>query len=163
MSIKDIFTLAHQMELNGMEFYKDQKAVVKDPALQTLFGDLQEMERDHALYLEKQLKNLEGGKGLDALPIEDEDKFEARLKQQKIETKKLAGDLADFSIIRLAYLIEKDFKEYYAKAAAKSQGQEKDILLKLSDWEQNHADLMKSRLEAIIDRNSMELGFYPFE
>ncbi len=163
MSTVDVFKLAHQMEVNGMDFYKQQKDLVKDPALKTLFNELQDMEKDHATYLKKQIDNIEKGVSLDDLPVAHETQFHDRLAQQKIDTKALASDLGDFSIIRMAYLIEKDFKEYYAKAAKKSSGKEKDILHMLSAWESNHAHVMKVRLEAIIDRNSMELGFYPFD
>ncbi len=59
MNVKNVLVLAHKMEEQGMSFYRDQKGNVKLPVLKDLFGRLEKMEHGHALYLKKQIENLD--------------------------------------------------------------------------------------------------------
>ncbi len=165
MNTADVLKLAYQMEIKGMEFYKEQKEKVTFPLLKEIFEHLQSMEKNHAEYIKKQMSNLEGKKPLDEIPSqEEEDKFRHRLSQQLIETEKLKLDLGDYSIIRMAYLIEKDFAEYYKKSAEHSDDEDvKNLFLKLEEWERGHEQMMKEQLEMIIDSNAIDLGFYPLD
>lgn len=165
MNTGDVLKIAYEMEVRGMEFYGEQKEKVKYPLLRDIFEHLQHMEKSHADYIKKQMSNIENEKPLDDLPSGDEeDKFHHRLSQQLIETEKLKLDLGDYSIIRMAYLIEKDFAEYYKKSAEHSDNEEtKMLFLKLEEWERGHEKLMKEQLEMIIDSNAIDLGFYPLD
>ena len=163
MKIKDVFLMAYNMEVSGMEFYDSQKAKVKSKILKDIFDHLSKMEKGHALFLKTQIENIEQNKGVEQLPdAKDDSIFIERIKQQKIDTATLEDDLGDFSIIRMAYLIEKDFEEFYRKSSEKADEKDiKDIFNGLAEWEKGHAEMLKGRLEEIIERNSIELGFYP--
>ena len=164
MNIENVLKLAHSMELQGMEFYDEQKDRVKLQLLKELFAFLNDMERGHAAYLEKQLKNMAAGKSLDALPDDVEmDRYRDIMEKQKIEPANLKTDLGDYSIMRMAYLIEKDFAQFYDKSAAESDGEIRDLFIRLADWEKEHAKMMKDEMSKIISRNALDLGFYPFE
>jgi rubrerythrin len=164
MNIQDVLKLAQKMELKGMEFYDEQRGRVKLPLLRELFGHLSDMEKGHAAYLGKQLENLAKGRALDSLPEDMEaDRYRDIMAKQKIETATLDADLGDYSIMRMAYLIEKDFAEFYEKSAAESGGEERALFRKLADWEKEHARMMKDEMGKIISRNALDLGFYPFE
>ena len=164
MNLEDVLKLAHRMELQGMEFYDEQKGRVKLRLLRELFAFLSDMERGHAAYLEKQLENMAAGKSLDALPDDPEmDRYRDIMDKQKIEPAELNTDLGDYSIMRMAYLIEKDFAQFYEKSAAESEGDMKDLFMRLADWEKEHAKMMKDEMSKIISRNALDLGFYPFE
>jgi rubrerythrin len=162
MNVKDVLFLAYKMEKQGMEFYGDQKGKVKLPLLKDLFGHLEKMEQGHALYLEKQIENLNASLPLDVLPEEGgESKFRAKMEKQKIKPSSLNADLGDYSIMRMAYLIEKDFAEFYLKSAESNEGEVNSLLLSLADWEKEHASMIKNEMEKIISRNALDLGFYP--
>ena len=163
MKIIDVLRMAHTMELQGMNFYSEQMDKVRNKNLKEIFKHLSEMEQEHAKYLEKQIDNVEKGVSFDKLPdSKDDDIFIERMKQQKIETSSLDEDLGDFSIIRMAYLVERDFEKFYKNSADKTDDKDvKDIFLRLSKWENGHAEMLKHQLEDIIERNSIELGFYP--
>lgn len=164
MNVEDVLKLAHRMELQGMEFYDEQKGRVKLQLLRELFAFLSDMERGHAAYLEKQLENMAAGKSLDALPDDVEmDRYRDIMKKQKIEPADLNTDLGDYSIMRMAYLIEKDFARFYETSAAESGGKIKDLFTRLAGWEKEHAKMMKDEMGKIISRNALDLGFYPFE
>ena len=163
MKVIDVLKMAHTMELQGMKFYTDQMNEVKNTNLKEIFKHLSEMENEHADYLERQIKNVGKGGSLDELPSsKDDDIFIERMKQQKIKTSSLEEDLGDFSIIRMAYLVERDFEKFYKNSSENAENKQvKDIFLKLSKWENGHAEMLKHQLEDIIARNSLELGFYP--
>ena len=164
MNVTDVLKVARKMELQGMEFYDEQKGRVKLPVLQELFAFLSDMERGHADYLGRQLKNLSAGRSLDGLPETAEmDRYRNIMEKQKINPEGLDSDLGDYSIMRMAYLIEKDFAEFYEKSAAGSDGEVKALFGRLAEWEKEHAGMMKNEMGKIISRNALDLGFYPFE
>jgi len=81
---------------------------------------------------------------------------------RKIEPENLDADLGDYSIMRMAYLIEKDFAEFYEKSSEANEGKVKGLLIELAGWEKKHASMIREEMEKIIARNSLDLGFYPF-
>lgn len=164
MSVIDIFRIAHQMEIRGRDFYQQQMDHVKMPVLKEIFWHLVKMEEAHVEYIAGQIEKIEHSESVEP-PAQDntDNLFVQRMTQQKITTADLKNDLGDYSILRMAYLIEKDFADYYEKSA----GLQDDKILQsifemLAAWERGHAEMLKNQLEGIIERNSLELGFYPF-
>ena len=49
----------------------------------------------------------------------------------------------DLPVLRTAYLIERDFAEFYELAARKSEGEAKQVLEMLARWERGHEELFK--------------------
>jgi rubrerythrin len=163
MKVTDVLALAYNMELQGMRFYEDQKDKVKLPVVRELFSFLREMEQGHAAYLEKQIENVGAGKSLDSLPDSVEgDRYREIMSRQKVVAENLDSDLGDYSIMRMAYLIEKDFAEFYTRSSSESEGEVKDLFHTLAEWERGHAEMMKTEMGKIISRNALDLGFYPF-
>ena len=163
MNVIDIFRIAYQMELRGRDFYQEQSNHVKMPVLKEIFWHLVKMEEGHAEYIKEQIVKIEHSESI-APPAQDntDNLFIERMTQQKISAADLKNDLGDYSILRMAYLIEKDLAEYYEKSA----GLQGDMKLKsifdmLAGWEHGHAEMLKKQLEGIIERNSLDLGFYP--
>ena len=121
MKVEDVFKLARSMELQGMRFYQEQKDRVKLPLLRDLFGFLSEMEKAHAAYLDAQIENISSGRAIDSLPEAGEmDRYRDVMSKQKIKPTELDTDLGDYSIMRMAYLIEKDFASFYERSALES-------------------------------------------
>ena len=163
MKLIDIFSVAHQMELRGMEFYSAQCGNVKLPQIKEIFEHLVIMEKDHAEYLHRQIEKLERSETPELPEAGDKDNlFIERMTAQKLDSAKLTSDLGDFSVVRMAYLIEKDFVVFYENSA----GGQTDKVVKmtfemLAAWERGHAEMLKKQLEGIIERNALDLGFYP--
>ncbi|MGD9145644.1 MAG: ferritin family protein, partial [Anaerolineae bacterium] len=55
----------------------------------------------------------------------------------------LEAMVPDLPVLRMAYLIERDFAEFYEMAAAKSEGEAKVVLRMLAEWERGHERLFK--------------------
>jgi rubrerythrin len=163
MNTADVFKLAHRMEVQGMRFYQEQQDKVKLPRIRELFSFLSGMEKEHAAYIERQADNLEAGRPIEELAgSEEEDRFRAVMARQKVEPENLDQDLGDYSIMRMAYLVEKDFARFYEQSAEQSRGELRDLFTSLAEWEKGHAEMMKQEMGRIISQNALDLGFYPF-
>jgi rubrerythrin len=60
--------------------------------------------------------------------------------------------VADLPVLRMAYLIERDFSEFYHQAAAKADGDPKTTLKFLARWESGHERLFKSMHDEAFER-----------
>ena len=49
----------------------------------------------------------------------------------------------DLPVLRMAYLIERAFAEFYEMAASKAEGEAKQVLTMLAMWERGHEKLFK--------------------
>lgn len=162
--LKQILELALNFEKSGQEFYKSNMESIKQALAKDTFGYLMEMESSHVVFIKKLiLQNEEGSKLTYELKDEESDKFEDRLKSQALSDKSYNSDLADLSILRMAYLIEKDFVDYYEKASKEVESPEaKDLFMVLRDWEKGHVELVRTLMEKIYEKHSLDFGFYPY-
>jgi len=161
MKVIDIFRVALEMELRGMEFYTSQCSIVKLPLIKEIFEHLALMEKGHAEYIRAQIDKIGLGERIETPFADNSDNlFLERLASQKIDTSSLKSDLGDYSVVRMAYLIEKDFASFYAEG--QNDAVMKKTLEMLAAWERGHAEMLKTQLEGIIERNALDLGFYPF-
>jgi len=56
--------------------------------------------------------------------------------------------------LRMAYLIERDFAEFYESAASQAEGEAKQVLSMLSQWERRHESLFKMYYEKAFEEYS---------
>ncbi|ANQ54146.1 rubrerythrin [Thermosipho affectus] len=167
MSIEDILKVAENFEIEGFKFYKEKKEEVKNKLAREVLEFLQEMEKEHTEYIRKIRKALEEEEEIPVAPLDTtKDFFNERLRGQKIEETPSEDDIKDLSILRMALLIEKDFVNYYDKAAERAKVMEdktlESILINLREWEKGHVNLVKELILQIFEKNRLDLGFYPF-
>ena len=148
---ESVLRYAMQMELDGYNFFKEHAEKFTDPTPGKLFRDLAEIEMEHYKYLEKQLnKYLEENSfdpNQDLTDVEDSI-FETREKSEHLGATLQESDIPDITILRMAYLIERDFKEFYEDAASKAEDQgAKAVFKKLAQWEKGHEDLFKKEYD----------------
>ena len=60
-----------------------------------------------------------------------------------LEQTVLESMLPDLPVLRMAFLIEKDFAEFYESSAQKADGEGKKVLQMLAKWERGHEKLFK--------------------
>ncbi|WP_448376300.1 ferritin-like domain-containing protein [Fervidobacterium sp.] len=159
----DVLRLAEQFEIDGFKFYTSKKSEVKNKTVAEIFDYLAQMEKEHTEFIRRLIKSLEEGAQIDSLPEQDTKYYKSRFEGQKIAETTPEDDIADLSVLRMAYLIEKDFMEFYEKAANNEKDERvKKLLLVLRDWEEGHKRIIEEEIKAILERNNLELGFYPF-
>ncbi len=59
--------------------------------------------------------------------------------------------IPDVTILRMAYLIERDFAEFYTLAATKTEGEAQQALQKLAQWEGSHEKLFKDLHDKVFE------------
>lgn len=142
-----VIRYAMQMELDGANFFKDNAEKFVNPTSKELFLKLADTEMEHYRYLENQLDNYIENKSFDVsdeVMNREENIFENREESEHIEATLEESDIPDITILRMAYLIEKDYKEFYQKQAQEAQDENiKKIFEKLASWEAGHEKLFK--------------------
>ena len=163
MRMYDVLKIAEKFEIDGYKFYNEKKREVKSKAVTEIFEHLAIMEKEHTALIRRLMEDLENGREISSLPNEMENPFVQRYEGQKLDATNPEDDLMDLSVLRMAYLIEKDFVEFYARAAEHEENPEvKKVLNLLSTWEEGHRKLIEKQMETIMERNNLDLGFYPF-
>ncbi len=164
---KDIIEFAMAMELQGQRFYQSFVDQVENETAKMWFKSLAETEKEHYDILKKQFDSLnDQGEWLDISDElsknPDQSLFNERKENENLEVKKLHSH-ADLSILRMAYLIENDFAEYYKKAAEQTEDpQGKKLLMTLFEWENEHRRLFHEEYQQAMQDNWFDQGFSPF-
>jgi len=162
--ILGILTYALAREKEGRSFYKGQIENVKDPTVKELFKFLAEMEGEHVNYISSLIEKTEDGKEIkreDVLEGSEEDYYKSR-EETELPAGRTAELASDMSIMRMAYLIEHDFMEFYAKSAEKAENEgEKYVLNHLAEWEKGHRDMIMELYDKRMKQYWDEMGFEP--
>lgn len=147
MEYEQVLRYAMQMELDGSNFFKEKAGNFSDATTKRLFEKLAKIEMEHYEYLKNQLENYIKNKTFDIseeVMEREEDIFKYREESEHIEETLQESDIPDLTILRMAYLIERDFKEFYENAAKNAEDKNiKKIFEKLSKWENSHEKLFK--------------------
>ena len=69
--------------------------------------------------------------------------FAQRAEAELLDQTVLEAMVPDLPILRTAYLIERDFAEFYELWAERSQGEPQEVLEHLAGWERTHEAFFK--------------------
>lgn len=151
MNYEQVLRYAMQMELDGHNFYKEKATQFNNPTTESLFLKLAETEMEHYKYIENQLQRFLNTNTFDMSPEvldRNEDIFESREESEHIQETLKESDIPDITVLRMAYLIERDYKEFYQNAAENADNPDvKAIFNKLANWEEGHERLFKSEYD----------------
>jgi rubrerythrin len=64
--------------------------------------------------------------------------FSERAASEMLDQTVVESMVPDLPVLRMAYLIERDFAEFYESAAEKAEGEAKEALEMLARWERGH-------------------------
>lgn len=167
--IQRILSFAIRMERQGQNFYSYYKDQVTNPNTKKVFEELVDMEAMHQQLLQEKYDELYGDKELKVISwVVDESKYIKRpsifgSQVQQLPESEGEDDLSDLAIIRMAYLIENDFAEFYNMAANEVDDQgAKEFLLKLAEWEEGHREFFHERYQQLMKKNWSEMGSFFF-
>jgi len=166
-SPKEIIAFAMNMEKQGQKFYESFVQQVDNTDAKGWFETLAETEKEHYEILEKQLNQLNEGTGWMSLdeykPDNDPKLFQKRKQTEDVDPNENKYTLSDLSVLRMAYLIENDFAEYYLKAIDQVDDEEgKNLLKTLYEWENEHRRVFHEAYKQAMQSNWFEQGFAPF-
>jgi len=146
MEVRKIFEYALQREIEGKRFFETNAARLSHASAVEAFKKLAAEEQKHIEFVQAQLDALDAGRpGPGVLPqdLDQPGFFSKRAESEFIDQTVTEAMVPDLPILRMAYLIERDFTEFYEQAARGADGAARQALETLAYWERRHAELFK--------------------
>ena len=146
MDILKIYQYALQREFEGKRFFEENAERLSHAAAKGAFKNLAAEEQKHIDFIQGQIDQIKKGTSPDIAlgeALQKEGFFSQRAVSESLDSSTLEAMVPDLPVLRTAYLIERDFAEFYGNAAAKADGNAKKVLTMLADWEHGHEELFK--------------------
>jgi len=148
MEVLKIYEYALQREHEGMNFFQQNAARLSHAAAQGAFTALADEERKHIEFIQSLIDGLQTGEKA-ALKVgkalEAEGFFSQRAQSEFLDQTVIEAMVPDLPVLRTAYLIERDFADFYEMSAKKVDDPDsKKALRMLARWERKHEELFKS-------------------
>jgi rubrerythrin len=148
MDIRKIYEYALQREHEGKRFFEENAARLSHAAAVGAFKELAAEEQRHIEFIESQIDALDKGQPASSEALSKELSegafFSKRAESEMLDQTVLEAMVPDLSVLRVAYLIEKDFAEYYEASAKQVTGEGRKVLEMLAKWERGHETLFKN-------------------
>lgn len=154
-TVINILKYALDMELNGHKFFKESAETFTSPVTKALFLELSEVEMEHYNLIKRELESYTDSPDdfevdEDVLKRDESTIFSQRKGSEALDTTLVESDVPDLNIMRMAYLIERDFKEFYEEAKEMVTDENvKKLLQRLSDWERGHEAIFKREYDRL--------------
>ena len=158
MNIRKVLEYALQREYEGKAFFENNAERLSNAAATGAFKAIAREEGRHIEFIQAQIDILDAKESgqetaQQSAPQLDETQFFAnRADQEMIEQTVNEAMVADLPVLRMAYLIERDFSEFYHLAASKAEGDAKVILDMLARWEAGHERLFKKMHDEAFEK-----------
>lgn len=147
MDIRKVYEYALQREYEGMNFFAQNAARFGHAAAQGVFEQLAEEEKKHIRFIQSLIDGLTqtGTSGMETgVALEQEGFFSQRATSEMLNQTVIEAMVPDLPVLRMAYLIERDFAEFYEMAARQAQDETaRKALEMLARWERGHEVLFK--------------------
>ncbi len=146
MDIRKIYEYALQREHEGKRFFAENAARLTHAAAAGAFKELAAEEQRHIEFIEGLIAALDGGEPAPValgMALEKDGFFSQRANAELLDQTVIEAMVPDLPVLRTAYLIERDFADFYAMAESKAEGAAKETLEMLARWERGHETLFK--------------------
>lgn len=155
MDTRKVYEYALQREHEGKRFFEQNAERLSHAASAGAFKQLAAEEQKHIEFIESQIAALDAGKPLSTvqgMKMDKEGFFSQRAAAESLDQTVLEAMVPDLPVLRTAYLIERDFAEYYDKAAREAKGEVKKTLQMLARWEHQHEVLFKQMYDKAFEQ-----------
>ncbi len=146
MELRKIFEYALQREIEGKRFFEQNADRMGHAAAVGAFKTLAAEEARHIVFIQSLLAAIDKGESPDitiGIEMEKAGFFALRANTELLDQTVLEAMVPDLPVLRTAYLIERDFAEFYEMSAGKAEGESKKVLEMLARWEHGHERLFK--------------------
>jgi rubrerythrin len=148
MDVIKIYEYALQREREGRDFFRNNAKRFGHAAVVGAFDKLAAEEEKHIEFIEGLIDALQtaGVSGLETgQQMDREGFFSARAEAELLDQSIIEAMVPDLAVLRTAYLIERDFAEFYEMAADRvEEPTAKKSLQMLARWERQHEKLFKT-------------------
>jgi rubrerythrin len=155
MDIRKIYEYALAREREGKRFFQENASRLSHSAAVGAFNRLADEEQRHIEFIQMQINLLNHpGKEAVEMPVEPGSAgyFTQRAASEGIDQTVYESMVPDLPVLRMAYLIERDFAEFYESSAQKAEGQAKTVLESLATWERNHERFFKQLHDRVLEQ-----------
>jgi|SRR5271157_2878995 Rubrerythrin len=151
-----IFEYALNQEKTGMSFFQHSLQRLAVGAAVTAFETLIREEQKHIDFITRIINDLKADREIELsamkdVIIEPTNYFDDRARSEFLEKCVEGSMVPDVTVFNMAWLIEKDLSEYYAKMAEQTQGKAKQALTMLSNWEKEHERFFREYRDKLSD------------
>jgi len=146
MDIRKIYEYALAREYDGKRFFETNAERMSYAAAAGAFKQLAAEEQKHIDFITLQIAALDRGLFSDMSVKGELEKggiFSQRATLESIDYTISESMVPDLPVLRMAYLIERDFAEFYEAAAQKTEGEPRQVLSMLAQWERGHERYFK--------------------
>jgi rubrerythrin len=147
MDVRKTYEYVLEREREGKRFFEENADRMSHAAATGIFRTLAEEEQRHIDFILSLIEAFDGGAKADAglaSELERSGRFLERASAESLDQTIVESMVPDLSILRVAYLIERDFAEFYEMAASRTGGEAKEALTMLARWERDHERLFKA-------------------
>jgi len=149
MDVRKIYDYALEREHEGMSFFRQHAGRFAHATAVEVFERLADEEQKHIDFIQGLIDALgEGGAaGLQAraaleAAAKDGGFFSQRAQSEMLDQTVIESMVPDLAVLRMAYLIERDFAEFYEMAANRVEDKNaREALHMLAQWERGHEQL----------------------
>lgn len=144
MDTTRVLRYALEREKEGKRYFEENADRLGNPAAVKAFKAIADEEQRHIDFITAELKKLGAEKSEGNTPsLPPAGFFAERADSEFIEQAVAEAMVADLPVLRMAYLIERDFAEFYTTSARNAEGEAKKTLEMLAKWESGHEKLFK--------------------
>jgi len=147
MDIRKVYEYALDREHEGRNFFVTSAARFSHAAVEGAFKSMAAEEEKHIQFIEALIDGLDGNRasGLDkGSALEAEGFFSQRAETEMLDQTVIESMVPDLAVLRMAYLIERDFAEFYEMAAGRVEDDAaREALKMLARWERGHEELFR--------------------
>jgi rubrerythrin len=147
MEIQKIYEYALSREYEGKRFFEENAERLSHAAAVNAFQQLASEEQKHIEFIKKQINLLNEGRvgNIDyGVSIDQAGFFSQRARSEIIDQSVAEAMVPDLPVLRMAYLIERDFADFYQSSSIQATGEAKQVLEMLAKWEHGHELLFKN-------------------
>jgi rubrerythrin len=147
MDVRKVYEYALQREREGKRFYEHNAERFSHAAVVEAFQRLAGEEEQHIRFIQSLLEGLDeadqGGPDA-AAALQREGFFSQRAAEALLDQTIIESMVPDLSVLRTAFLIERDFAEFYEGAAKQVEDERaRRALQTLAVWERGHERLFQ--------------------
>jgi rubrerythrin len=162
MEIRKIYEYALHREFEGKRFYEENAKRLSHAAAVNAFQQLAGEEQKHIDFIQNQINSLDEGHNTNidyGLHLDQAGFFSQRAQTQFMDQSIAESMVPDLPVLRVAYLIERDFADFYENSSMQTVGEAQEVLAMLARWERVHETLFKSLFDKAFDiYNQMPWG-----
>lgn len=152
MDILKILKYALEREIEGKKFFLENADRLHNAAATHAFKTIANEEQRHIEFIQAQILAHSGGGVGEAPDMKVPSFLSGRAASEEIEQSVSESMVADLPVLRMAYLIERDFAEFYESSAKRAEGESKKVLEMLAKWESGHEKLFKRLHDDLFEK-----------